>query len=105
MVLIPTDVKGLLSSSIEKREVVQEVRRHESVCSCDARRFQVVDKTVSFKIGIGDPGTILACTLNLPPISTANQFHLVSLPPPLIHFSRESHPNFSFGTQLAKIGQ
>src|SRR5437660_10178852 len=79
--------------------------RNASVRGCHARRFQVVDKTASFKIGIGDPGTIFAGTFNLPPISTANQFHLASLAPPLIHFPRESHPNLSLATQLGKIGQ
>src|SRR5437667_4758162 len=75
-----------------------------SVCTCDARRFQMVNSTVSLKIGIGDPGTIFTRTLNLPSISATDQSHLAPLAPPLIHFLWESHPDLTLGTQLAKIG-
>src|SRR5204863_6071862 len=76
-----------------------------SICRGHRWHFQSIDNPIPFQIRIGNPRSIFAGTLNLPPISTANQFQLASLAPPLIHFSRESHPNLSLGTQLGKIGQ
>src|SRR5437867_13160054 len=65
--------------SRDASEMYQKAARNDATtCSRYARRFQVVDDTLTFKIGRGDAGTLFASTFNLPPISKPNQFHLAS---------------------------
>src|SRR5215472_3698551 len=54
-------------------------------------------------MGISDTGPLFSLTLDDPLLATAYKAHLTSLPPPLVHFSREGEPNLLVVAQLREM--
>ena len=54
---------------------------------------------------VGDAGTLAARSLNPQSVVGLNQFHLSTLPPPLVHFHWSRGPDPSLFPELRDIGK